>query len=405
MPRVLSATEDPSPGRVGVGTADIRDDDRQRVLAVLESGRLSAGPMMTEFEARFAEIHGRRHAAMCNSGTGALQLALQALKERHGWPDGAEVIVPALTFVATVNVVLFNRLTPVLADIDPATFNLDPTRAEEAISDRTVAMIPVHLFGQPADMTAIMAIAERHSLRVIEDSAEALGVNHRGRPVGSFGDFGCFSTYMAHIVTTGIGGLVVADDDENIVRFRSLMNHGRNPRYLRMDDDQNLSDDDLLRVVWSRYDFHSIGQSFRATEMEAALGIGQLERLEENLARRREVAQRLTQRLDHPALQLPIVAEGNDHAFMMYPIVCSTPELRDQLIIALERAGIETRFLLPILGQPCYDGVLDVPDNAFPNARHAVANGFYIGSHPHMTAEDVERIGAIVQTTVEAMST
>ena len=383
--------------RIGIGTADITDGDRARVQHALATGRLSAGPFMAEFESKFAQMHERRHAAMCNSGTGALQLALQALKERYGWADGAEVIVPAMTFVATVNVVYFNGLTPVLADIDPLTYTVDPAAVEAAITERTVAIIPVHLFGQAADMTATMAIAERHGLRVIEDSAEATGVRHRGRMVGSFGDFGCFSTYMAHLVTTGVGGLAVTDDDENALRFRSLMNHGRNPRYLRIDDDEGVDDEALLEIVWSRYDFHSMGQSYRVTELEAALGIGQLERLPATLERRRETARALDVALEHPLLQLPTVAEGNEHAYMMYPIVCRTPALRDQLVIALERGGVETRFLLPILGQPCYEGRLEFPGGTFPVAEHTLEHGFYIGSHQGMTDDDVGTIAAIVR--------
>ena len=381
--------------RIGIGTSDITEEDRARVHHALISGRLSAGPFMAEFESKFADMHERRHAAMCNSGTGALQLALQALKERYGWADGAEVIVPAMTFVATVNVVYFNGLTPVLADIDPLAYTVAPVAVEAAVTERTVAVIPVHLFGQAADMTAIMDIAERHGLRVIEDSAEATGVSHRGRMVGSFGDFGCFSTYMAHLVTTGVGGLAVTDDDENALRFRSLMNHGRNPRYLRIDDDEGVDDEALLEIVWSRYDFLSMGQSYRVTELEAALGIGQLERLPATLERRRRIAEALGRALAHPLLQLPTVAEGNEHAYMMYPIICRTPELRDRLVVALERGGVETRFLLPILGQPCYRGRLDFPAGTFPNAEHALAHGFYIGSHQGMTDEDVEVISQL----------
>jgi CDP-6-deoxy-D-xylo-4-hexulose-3-dehydrase len=382
--------------RVGIGTADIRDEDVVRVNQVLASGRLSAGPMMAEFEAQFAAAHGVRHASMCNSGTGALQLALQALKERYRWPAGSEVIVPAMTFVATVNVVLFNGLVPVLVDIDPITFTMDPDRLEEAVTSATVAVMPVHLFGQPADMTSIMAVCERHGLRVVEDSAEAAFVRHRGRFVGSFGDFGCFSTYMAHLVTTGVGGLALTDDPENAMRFRSLMNHGRNAAYLRIDDDEGLADDELLKVVWSRYDFVSIGQSYRATELEAALGVGQIERIGEVLEARRRVAAALTSALAHEALQLPTVAEGNEHAFMMYPVVCLRPGLRDCLVVALERGGVETRFLLPILGQPCYRGILDYPAGRFPVAEYALDNGFYIGSHQHMSAADVEHVAEIM---------
>lgn len=388
--------------RVGIGTADITVDDRARVIQVLESGRLSAGPMMAEFEARFAAAHGRRHATMCNSGTGALQLALQALKERYGWSNGSEVIVPAMTFVATVNIVLFNDLTPVLVDIDPLTCTMDPAALEAAVTERTVAVIPVHLFGQPADMTAIMALAERHGLRVVEDSAEAAGVRHAGRMVGSFGDFACFSTYMAHLVTTGVGGLALTDDEENATRFKSLMNHGRNPRYLRIDDDQGLTDRELIEVVWSRYEFVSIGQSFRATEMEAALGIGQLERLPAMLDLRRAVAAKLTAALAHPRLRLPVTADRNEHAFMMFPIRCDTTELRDRLVVALERAGVETRFLLPILGQPCYDGRLDIRPDAYPVTRDALATGFYIGSHQDIDDDDVAHVAAVVHGVLAA---
>jgi dTDP-4-amino-4,6-dideoxygalactose transaminase len=206
---------------------------------------------------------------------------------------------------------------------------------------------------------------------------------------------------MAHLVTTGVGGLAVTDDDENITRFRSLMNHGRNPRYLRIDDDQGLSDDQLLQVVWSRYEFVSRGQSYRATEMEAALGIGQLERLPAAIDRRRQVAAALTEVLRHDDLQLPQVADGNEHAFMMYPIVCRRPGLRDELVIALERAGVETRFLLPILGQPCYDDVFDHRAGQFPVTEHALANGFYIGCHPDISEDDVAYVGEVVRGVLE----
>ena len=381
---------------VGIGTADIREEDVVRVNQVLASGRLSAGPMMAEFETKFAAGHGVRHASMCNSGTGALQLALQTLKERYRWPPGSEVIVPAMTFVATVNVVLFNGLVPVLVDIDPMTFTMDPGRLEEAVTPATVAVMPVHLFGQPADMTSIMAVCERRGLRVVEDSAEAAFVRHRGRFVGSFGDFGCFSTYMAHLVTTGVGGLALTDDPENAWRFRSLMNHGRNPAYLRIDDDEGLPDDDLLKVVWSRYDFVSIGQSYRATELEAAIGVGQITRIGEVLEARRHVAAALTSALVHEDLQLPVVAEGNEHAFMMYPLVCLRPGMRDRLVVALERGGVETRFLLPILGQPCYRGILEYSAGRFPVTEHALENGFYIGSHQNMSAGDVEHVSEII---------
>jgi len=384
--------------RVGIGSSTITAEDKERVLSVLDSGRLSAGPVTGDFEARFAALHGCHSAALCNSGTGALQLSLQALRQRHTWPKGSEVIVPAVTFVASINVILYNELVPVLADVDPLTYTIDPDQVEAQITPRTVAIMPVHLFGQPADMTALMALAAKHRLRVIEDSCEAVAVRHHGRPVGSFGDFACFSTYMAHIVTTGVGGLALTNDDDLAMRFRSLMNHGRDPRYLRIDDDEGLDDDSLLEVVWSRYRFTNLGQSFRVTEIEAALGIGQLDRLDAILSQRAHVADMLRLALANPALQLPHVAEGNEHAYMMFPIVCHEVGLRDRLMIALERAGVETRLMLPILGQPCYSDVL--PPGDYPVAELIGERGFYIGCHQDITESDV---AYIAETIGEAM--
>lgn len=379
--------------RIGTGTADIHAVDIARVTTALQRGRLSAGPYMDDFERAFAEMHGSAFATMCNSGTGALQLALQALKEKYGWPDGAEVIVPAMTFVATVNVVLFNRLTPVLVDVDPLTYTMDPTALAAAVTDRTVAAIPVHLYGQPADMSKIMEIAHRDGLVIVEDACETAGVAHYGRPVGSFGEYGCFSTYMAHIVTTGVGGVAVTSDPENATRFRSLMNHGRDPRYIRIDDDENVSDDALLDIVAARYRFVSIGQSFRVTEMEAALGIGQVKRLPAVLKKRRQVASWLTAELTDLPLQLPTVGPGNEHAYMMYPIVCHDGR-RDEYVVALERAGVETRPLMPIIDQPCYEGIVE--QGPLPITRRLLVDGFFIGCHQGMTRDDAAYIGEVM---------
>lgn len=383
--------------RVGLGVADISEADIERVVTVLRSGRLSAGPMMSEFEQRFAALHDRRHGAMLNSGTGALQMALQALREADGWADGDEVIVPAMTFVATVNIVFFNGLRPVLVDIDPVTMNIEPAAIEAAITPRTRAIIPVHLFGQPADMTAVMDIAARHGLRVIEDSCEAVAVHHRGRLVGSFGDFGCFSTYMAHLITTGVGGVTLSDDDTLNTRLRSLMNHGRNPAYLRIDDDENVSDARLIEIIFSRYDFVSRGQSFRVTEMEAALGIGQLDRLSEQMAGRARTAAALDERLANTGLRLPQIGEGNEHGFMMYAIRSANTTQRDRLMITLERNGVETRPLLPILGQACYADAFDHHAGDFPVAEDALSTGLYLPSHHRMDDGDVEHVGRMVE--------
>lgn len=188
-----------------VGTFVATDEMRALVNQVLDSGRLSYGPLSRRFEKEFAHMHGCSYGVLSNSGTSSLHVALQAMKELYGWQDGDEVIVPALTFVATVNVVYHCRLTPVLVDVDGDFYDINPFLIEKAITPRTRCIIPVHPFGHPANMTRIIRIAKTHDLLVIEDSCESMYVEHQDKSVGSWGDVGCFSTYVAHIITGGGG--------------------------------------------------------------------------------------------------------------------------------------------------------------------------------------------------------
>ena len=225
------------PHVIGVGTFTASDRAKQLVMEALDNNRLSYGPMMQRFEAEFARLHGSRFGIMSNSGTSALQLALQAMKELHGWADGDEVIVPAVTFVATANIVLHNRMTPVPVDVDQRYYELDPELIEPAINPRTRAIIPVHLFGHPADMARIVDVAHAHSLKIIEDSAETMFASCNGLRVGSLGDIGCFSTYVAHLLVTGVGGMNTTNEPDYAVKIRSLLNHGRDSIYISIDDD------------------------------------------------------------------------------------------------------------------------------------------------------------------------
>jgi dTDP-4-amino-4,6-dideoxygalactose transaminase len=294
--------------QIGVGGFRITDRARQLVMEVLDSGRLNAGPMMARFETAIATLHERRFGLMCNSGTSALQIALAALKEHEGWADGDEVLVPALTFVATSNVVLYNQLAPVFVDVDPRYYTIDPALIEARITPRTRAIMPVHIAGLPCDMGPIMEIARTHGLRVIEDSCGAMFVRDHGRPVGSFGDIACFSTYAAHLITTGIGGIAITDDPRLRELMSSAMNHGRDPIYTRIDDDQGAEGAELFRIANSRFTFIRFGHSFRATEMEAALGVAQLEERVELMRRRATLAGRLTAGL--AGLQDAVIAGG-----------------------------------------------------------------------------------------------
>jgi len=385
----------PKRAQIGVGGFRISARAKELVMEVLDSNRLSAGPMMARFEQEVARLHGCKYGLMSNSGTSALQIALAALKETYGWEDGDEVLVPALTFVATSNVVLYNSLRPVFVDVDPRYYTIDPGKIEASITSRTRAIMPVHIAGLPCDMDPILDLARARGLRVVEDSCEAMFARYRGRPVGSFGDIACFSTYIAHLITTGVGGVSTTSDAELLVLMKSLMNHGRDSIYIRMDDDRAATGDELFRIANSRFSFIRLGHSFRCTEMEAALGLAQLEGREAQLARRAHIAARLTEGLSalEEHLQLPRPRPDSDHAYMMYPLVIVNSRLqRADLIRYLEDHGIETRYLLPLINQPIYTKLFGNHDLKYPVAARLNDTAFYIGSHPEMSDEDVDYV-------------
>ncbi len=381
--------------QIGIGGCRVSDRAKQLVMQVLDSNRLSAGPMIDQFERQIAGLHDRRFGLFTNSGTSALQIALAALKERHGWQDGDEVLVPALTFVATSNVVVYNRLRPVFVDVEPDRYCIDPAQIGRHITPRTKAIMPVHIAGLPCEMDPVLEIAERHGLRVVEDSAESMFVRYRGRPVGSMSDIGCFSTYVAHIITTGVGGFCVTDDDELIVMLKSLMNHGRDSIYTRIDDDAGQEGRALFEIADRRFSFVRLGYSYRCTEMEAALGLAQLETREADWERRKVIARRLCEGLAPLAdrLQLPTERDGTEHAWMFFPLVLRTEAIeRGAVIQYLEDHQIETRYLLPLLNQPVYKKLFGDLEPQYPVAANLNRRAFYIGCHAGMTDEEVDYI-------------
>lgn len=381
------------PFRVSVGDLRIGPKERSYVNEVLDSSRLSYGPFSQRFESLFASLHDCKYAVFCNSGTSALHIALAALKERHGWQDGDEVIVPAVTFIATSNIVLHNHMKPVFVDVHPQTYNLDPQQIEAHITPRTRAIIPVHLMGLPADMAPILDIAHRHDLRVIEDSCETMFADYRGRKVGSWSDIGCFSTYIAHYIVTGVGGLATTNDDGLAVTLKSLMNHGRDSIYLTIDDDANCTQEKLFEIAARRFRFVSLGHSFRCTELEAAIGLAQLENKDDIVARRKGVAAAYSQKLARLSqwLQLPSTPSDRDHVFMLYPLVVRDGNKRP-LINFLEMNGIETRDLLPLLNQPVYRKLFGDLEPQYPVAQWLNRGGFYIGCHQYIDEAAIQYV-------------
>ena len=383
------------PRKITLGTLNISDLGKQYVNEALNNNRLSRGPFTEKFEQDFAKMHGCEHGIFLNSGTSALQVALAALKEVYSYQDGDEVIVPATTFIATSNIVLQNNLKPVFVDVDVHTFNIDPNKIEAAITPRTRCIIPVHLFGLPAYMHTVVALAQKHNLQIIEDSCETMFAGTQYQPVGSFGNLACFPTYVAHLIVGGVGGLITTRDPKLDSICRSLMAHGRDSIYTNIDQDD--SDDAVLRkqMIERRYSFERVGYSYRATELEAAIALSELERWEENIGARYKNAMLLTSLLrDLPQLQLPYIPNGYTHSFMMYPMVVD--DNRDKLLMYLEERGIETRYLFPLLSQPIYRKLFPGLEDKFPVAKDLAENGFFIGMHQGLTKEDIEYVSEVI---------
>jgi len=379
--------------QIGVGDLKLDTKAKKYLNEVIESNRLSYGPFSQKLEVNFAREHQCKYGVFCNSGTSALHIALAALKEKYGWHDGAEVIVPAVTFIATSNIVLHNNMKPVFVDVSSDSYTIDPELIEKSITGRTRAIIPVHLFGLPCDMDPILEIAKKHNLRIIEDSCETMFARYKGKTVGSFGDIGCFSTYVAHLLVTGVGGFAITNNDELAVMLKGLMNHGRDSIYLHIDDDKGTSVESLFEIVSRRFNFVSLGYSFRATELEAAIGLAQLEQKSEIVSKRQRNAKYLIRALSDldEYLQLPCISDERERVFMMFPIVLKK-EPKTDLVKYLEKNNVETRDMMPLLTQPVYKRLFgEIIDN-YPVAKWIGTHGFYIGCHQSLTDEQLDYV-------------
>jgi perosamine synthetase len=328
----------------------------------------STGRFLDLFEQRFAEVAGTRHAVATNNGTTALHLALAAL----GVGPGDEVIVPSLTYVATANAVRYCGAVPVLADVDPLTMCIDPADVARRITRHTVAIIPVHLYGHPADMTALRHLADRHGLALVEDAAEAHTATWEGRPVGSLGTAGVFSFFGNKVLTTGEGGAVCTDDDALAARLRLLRGQGMDPQ--------------------QRYWFPVVGFNYRMTNMAAAIGCAQLEQLSHFLLRRQEIAERYDALLAPvPGLHTPWTDDRATRVNWLYTVLLpdhATGEDRDRLMALLAEKGIETRPVFhPMHTLPPY-----AQQNTFPVSTSLGQRGISLPTHVNLTDNDVDYV-------------
>ena len=384
--------------KITLGTLNISEAGKNYVNDAMNHNRLSNGPYTKRFEDAFAKAHQSKHAIFMNSGTSALQVALATMKEVHGYKDGDEVLVPALTFIATSNVVIQNGLKPVFIDVNPETFNMNWYEIEKHITPRTRCIIPVHLFGLPANMEKIMQIADTFKLQVIEDSCETMLAGQNGKSVGSFGDMACFSTYVAHLVVGGVGGLITTQDANLEQIARSFMAHGRDNIYTNIDQDDTDEPELLKELIERRFKFDRVGYSYRATEFEAAIALSELERASENIAIRRENAKLLADLLGglHVFLQLPFAPAGMTHSFMMYPMLLKKGN-RDNFLMHLEKNGIETRYMFPLLGQPIYQKLFPRREDQYPTANYLSHRGFFIGMHQGLSGADMLYIYHVIK--------
>ncbi|MCL5256608.1 MAG: DegT/DnrJ/EryC1/StrS aminotransferase family protein [Chloroflexi bacterium] len=346
---------------IPIASPVLEKEEIDAVVGVLRSRHLVQGKIVEQFEKQLAEVVGVKHALAVSSGTAALHLALLA----HGIGPGDEVITTPFTFIATANAVLYTGARPVFADICDDTLNLDPSAIEAKITKRTKAILPTHLYGCPADMAALHEIASNHHLAIIEDAAQAIGAAIGNKPAGSFGT-GCFSFYATKNITTGEGGAITTDHDEIAEQVRMLRNQGQR----------------------AKYDHPVLGYNYRLTDLQAAIGLAQLNRLEEFTSKRIANAGYLNANL--PSGITPSTPAGYKHVYHQYTIRVRTG--RDEVATFLNAAGIGTgiHYPIPVHKQQLYVGL--GYNGTLPVAERASSEVLSLPVHPSLTTQDLETI-------------
>jgi perosamine synthetase len=366
-----------SPSVIPLTSPDIRQEDIDRVVAVLRSGMLVQGSKVKEAESALAAFTGAACVDLVSNGTGSLHLALIAV----GVGTGDEVIIPAFSYVATANVVELVGAKCVFVDIDLPTFNIDSQYIEAQITPHTKAIMPVHEFGLCANMTAIMDIADRYGIPVIEDAACAIGATHHGRQAGTFGCFGSFSFHPRKSITAGEGGCLVTPNSALDRRVRTLRNHGIAPDSIPMD-------------------FIEAGFNYRMTDIQGAMLLGQLDRLPETLARKRTIASRYLADMKNPQVSLPSVPEGGEHSWQTFHLLLESESRRDAMSAHLRQLGVMSNY-----GAQCIPAMTYYRNKYgenlwrdFPNAYRAYTCGLAIPLYEKLTDEQVEQVIHSVNT-------
>jgi dTDP-4-amino-4,6-dideoxygalactose transaminase len=375
------------------GSPQIGEEEIAEVVATLRSGWIGSGPRVARFEQAFAAYKSVPAAAALASCTAALHLALLALDLR----EGDEVVTTPLTFCATVNAIVHAGATPVLADVDPVTMNIDPARVAERITPRTRAILPVHLAGRPCDMDALLALADRHDLAIVEDCAHAIETEYRGRKAGTLGDFGCFSFYATKNVVTGEGGMVVARRGEHLDRIRVLGLHG-----MSRDAWKRFSD-----AGYRHYVVDEVGFKYNMMDLQAALGIHQLARVEQNWSRRRAIWDVYQRAFAGLPVQLPAEPDPDTrHAYHLYQLRIDARRAgiaRDDFLDAMTQRGIGVGVHYLGLGEhPAYRRLFGWRPDDWPVATRIGRETVSLPLSPKLDDGQVERVIAAVTDVLSA---
>ena len=367
--------------KIPLSSPYIRGDDIRAVKSVLKTRWLSLGPKLEEFERLFAQFIGTRYAVAVNSGTSALHLAVKAL----GIGKGDEVIVTPFSFIASANCALFEGAKPVFVDIEPDTFNIDLEKIEEKITKRTKAIIVVDIFGRPVERKAIRRIAKKHKLKIIEDSAEALGAEYKGKKVGTFGDCGIFAFYPNKQMTTGEGGVLVTNDKKIYELCLSYRNQGRN--------------------VNSRWlDHERVGYNYRLSDIQCALGISQLKKIKRILKKRERVANEYTKRLKQiKGIKTPF-SSTKDSKVSWFVYIIEVPR-RDEFIKRLKRRGVQcSNYFPPIHLTGHYRKELGHKKGDFPVCERISKITLALPFYTHMSKKDIKYVCEKVEEVHKGLS-
>lgn len=366
--------------KVEMASADLNESDFQAVMEVLRTGRLALGPKVVEFEQRMAEYAGVKHALAVNSGTSGLHLIVRAM----GLGPGDEVLVPSFTFAASVNAVLYEGATPIFVDIEPETLNLDPADVERKITPRTKAIMAVDVFGHPANWEALNAISKRHNIPVIDDCCEALGAKYQGRMIGQFGIAGCFAFYPNKQMTTGEGGIIVTNDDEIARLCRSMRNQGRGEM-----------------GAWLEHE--RLGYNYRLDEMSAALGVSQLARIEDFIAKREQVAQMYNARLQGLSwVRPPVVKDDVRMSWFVYVPMLAEGLDRDPVMREMEAMGVPARgYFSPVHLQPYIRRMLGTGPGSLPVTEAIAQRTIALPFHNHLKEAEIDHVVEVFAKAVE----